>query len=51
MPWNHMHTTIMLYIDNISLLWTNENLYNSITSRPSDGGGEAMTAVAVSLVA
>jgi hypothetical protein len=47
MPWNHMRTTIMLYIRNVSLPWTNENLYNSITSRPSerhgregdDGGG------------
>ena len=51
MPWNRMRTNIMLYIHNVSLHWTNRNLYNPITSRPRDGGGKAMTAAAVSLVA
>ena len=39
----------MLHIHNVSLRRTNGNLYNSITNRPSDGGGKVMTVVAVKI--
>ena len=39
MPWNRMRTTIMLYIHNVSLHWTNRNLYDPSHNEQAEGWG------------